>query len=330
MPEPEVKFLRKVIRIEAVASPNVRLALAEIAAGKKPSHRELVPGVLSYREYRIRRKLWDPIKQCIALDAKFYEGSENLLFPPIWLNGAEERHREIWTNKLARPSQRAIGIDPAEGGDKTTMCCGDHFGILEMKSKRTPDTSMIVGEAIAFARKWGVEGNYIIFDRGGGGKQHADLMRRSKEWKDVRTIAFGEAVALPIRRGLNTIADRVDTKEERSVFFNMRAQLYGELSERIDPSLCAEEGWPIFAIPSELTTLRSELAPIPKMYDGEGKMRLPPKHKKTPDSKEISLCDLIGHSPDEGDATALMLHALLHPIKRIRAGVAFKQRFTVQ
>jgi hypothetical protein len=207
------------------------------------------------------------------------------------------------------------------------MCCGDLYGILEMKSKKTPDTSMIVGEAIAFAKKWGVESEYIIFDRGGGGKQHADVMRKSKEWKGVRTVAFGEAVSLPIRRGLNLIAERVDMKEERSEYFNMRAQLYGELSEHIDPSMCAELGYPVFGIPAHLTTLRQELAPIPRMYDGEGKMRLPPKHKKTPDSKEICLADLIGHSPDESDACTLMLHALLHPVKRIRAGVAFKQRF---
>jgi hypothetical protein len=33
------------------------------------------------------------------------------------------------------------------------MCAGDELGIIELVSKKTPDTSVIVGEALAFMRK---------------------------------------------------------------------------------------------------------------------------------------------------------------------------------
>jgi hypothetical protein len=60
-------LLRKVIVIPATASPNVRLALAEIEAGKEPSHEQLVPGVLSYADYLVRRKTWDVVRATIGL-----------------------------------------------------------------------------------------------------------------------------------------------------------------------------------------------------------------------------------------------------------------------
>ena len=44
-------FDRKIIRIKAEESPNVRYALAEIKAGREPSHRILVPGVKTYATY---------------------------------------------------------------------------------------------------------------------------------------------------------------------------------------------------------------------------------------------------------------------------------------
>jgi hypothetical protein len=40
------KYFRRVIRIKAEDSPNVRYALAQIAAGKKPTGEVILPGVL--------------------------------------------------------------------------------------------------------------------------------------------------------------------------------------------------------------------------------------------------------------------------------------------
>lgn len=319
--EPKKKYWRKIFRIKAEDSPNVRLGMAEKAAGKKVSHREIVPGVVTYREYMMRRRMWDKVKQCIALDAEFYEGAENLMFPPDWLNLAEHQYKQYQLDpKLVRPSLRAIGADPGEGVSSTTFWCVDSLGVLDWIEKKTPDTSEIVNEAIHFMLKWNVEPEFFMWDRGGGGKQFADEMR--KRGYKVRSVGFGEAVDLETKRGLHTIADRQDVKEERGGYFNRRAQMYAELSELMDPGLCEGNGRQVFAIPPHHDKLRRELAPVPKLYDTEGKIKLPPKNKRTENTKEKSLVEIIGWSPDNADALVLAVHALLNAKKRSKAGSA--------
>lgn len=311
------RFYRRVIRIRGDDSPNVRLAQLEISQGKEPSHRMLVPGVLPYRDYTKRRETWDKIRQCIGLDAQWYEGAEVLLFPPLWLNRAERIHES-----LRGQSRRAeaIGIDPAEGGDRTAMCAIDSKGVIELISKITPDTSVITSEALAFMRKHNVPPERVAIDRGGGGKQHADRLRA--QGFNIRTVAFGETLVPDPRRGLIRIEEKKEAREEHYAYLNRRAEMYGELRLLLDPSL-REQG---FAIPAEYVILRSELAPIPLMYDAEGRLRLLPKNKRSPDSTEKTLVELIGHSPDEADALVLAVHALSHEAKRPVAGAIHSRR----
>lgn len=319
-------YYRKVIKIRAEDSPNVRLALAQLANGIQPTNEEVVPGVVSWREYRRRRTTWDAIRQCIGLDAEFYKGSELLLYPPEWLNNSEsaadELDRLLKAGAIRRDAKmgRSIGIDPAEGGDKTTMCCCDLWGVLELVSKRTPDTADIVEDAVAFMRKWDVPPDMVVFDRGGGGKQHADSMRRIGH-RGIRTVAFGESVILEPKRGMRSVDDRLDNREERFAYVNRRAQMFGDLRTLLDPGL-ASDGKRVFAIPGRYTELRRQLAPIPLKHDQEGRLKLPPKNKRTPNSTESTLVDLIGHSPDEADSLVLAIHGLLHKVVRTRAGVA--------
>ena len=48
-----------------------------------------------------------------------------------------------------------------------------------------------------------------------------------------------------------------------------------------------------------------------------------PKRKKKREDKELTLIDILGHSPDELDATVLMIHGLTSQVKTMVAGVAF-------
>src|SRR5437667_99689 len=75
-------YHRRVIRIPAEDSPNVRLGLAQRARGIEPTHEVLIPGMLTLAEYDLRRATWDKRRQCVGLDARFWEGAELLLFPP--------------------------------------------------------------------------------------------------------------------------------------------------------------------------------------------------------------------------------------------------------
>jgi hypothetical protein len=305
-------FRRKIIRIKAVDSPNVRLALMQQARGRAPTGQTVIPGVLSWEEYQKRRETWDPVKQCVGLDADFYEGAEVLLFPPLWLNRAEELAKRL----EGKPRQaKAIGIDPAEGGDKTAMAAVDQWGLIELVSKQTPDTAVVTGEALAFMRKHNVPAEKVCIDRGGGGKEHADRLR--SQGFNVQTVAFGESVSPMPRRGTTGFAERVDVREERTAYFNRRAEMYGELRELLDPAV--GNG---FAIPAEYTELRRQLAPIPLTYDDEGRLKLLPKNKRdsTSGAGAKSLTDLIGCSPDEADALVLAIHGMRQKARRPVAG----------
>ena len=315
------RHYRKVIRIRAEDSPNVRLAMAERAAGIEPSGEVLVPGVLTWDEYCKRRATWDKIRQTIGLDAIFYEGAEVLMFPPDWLDRAEQRAREIGN----RPRRaQGIGIDPAEGGDKTAMAAVDDLGLIELVSKKTPDTSVITGEAVAFMRRHGVDPSKVCFDTGGGGKQHADRLRAMGF--AVRTVAFGESIVLDPKRGLRQISERREQKEEKYVHLNRRAQMYWDLRTLLDPAATPRgfaimEGIRGLLVDGE-TELRHQLAPIPLTYDKEGRHYLLPKDNPKDDQDDRTLKKLIGHSPDEADALVLAVFAMTQKSLRQTAGAA--------
>lgn len=339
---------RKVIKIKAEDSPNVRYALAEIAAGKKPSNKIIVPGVKAYDDYVKHRKVWDPIQQCVSLDAEFYEGAEIRLFPREWIQ------RSVRLNNFlagkGRRKAKAIGIDPAEGGDKTSASVVDEMGLIKLVSKKTPNTQDIIQLALDLIREYDVRPDRVVFDRGGGGKQLADQLRAMGY--AVRTVAFGEMVQEDPKGKASSVSERMETKEDRYAYKNRRAQMYGELSLLMDPSLgegTDEDGEPTntaltifralaglagkdvravngFALkPEEVgpqyKELLFQLSKIPKKYDREGQLILPPKNRTAKGSKEVTLVDMIGHSPDEADSLVLAVHGMLHAPKTPKAGM---------
>ena len=97
-----MKYHRRVITIRAEDSPNVRLALAQRAAGKVPTGKVLVPGVLTWEQYLHHRATWDKMRQCIGLDAKFYLGAELL--------AAQSHLIRYRRKKLDRCVQRNLGV----------------------------------------------------------------------------------------------------------------------------------------------------------------------------------------------------------------------------
>lgn len=318
------RYHRKIIHISAEDSPNVRLALAEIRAGETPSHEKVCEGVLTYREYRKRRKTWDKVRQCVGLDGRFWEGGETLMFPPTWLNRAER----LWLFMRRRPRiARGMGIDPGEGSANTAYSIVDEYGLIEQVSFKTPNTHDIVVKTLDLMNKYKLAPERVLFDRGGGGKQHADNLRNMGF--NVQTIGFGDRPTNAIKRGITMFKEKVETQEKRSVYLNMRAEMYGELRILLDPESDERDyesdmAWDEVALEKEYTRgqlrgftinpaytkLREQLAPIPLLRDSEGKMKLPPKHKKDENSKERTLVDIIGYSPDEADSLVLAVRAM--------------------
>ncbi len=305
-------FLRKVIQIGATDSPNVRKGLEQKARGEEPTNEILIPGVKSYERYIEDLKLLDPIEQCVSLDGFFYEGAEIKLFPKEWLEGAMKKAEELGkSNRKAR----TIGVDPAEGGDSTVWTVGDNLGFIFQRSMKTADTSVIVDITLGLMREYGVSAENVIFDRGGGGKEHADRMRR--DGYNIRTVAFGESVVPEKKRGMTTLEHRKLEDEEKYAYFNRRSEMYGLLSRAINP----DDGM-IFGIPREMSELIKQLQPIPKIYDKEGRLWLPPKNKPPgqDNSTVKTLIEMIGHSPDEADSAVLCYYGLIHKGRRARAG----------
>lgn len=320
------KYFRKIIHICAEDSPNVRYALAQKALGLEPDNTIVCQGVLTWEEYVYRRKTWDKIRQCIGLDGRFYEDSQTLMFPPTWLNRAERLH--LFLRNRQRIA-RGMGIDPAEGGDRTAISVVDEYGLIELWSERTPNTQVIITKVLEFIRKYSIDPKRVIFDRGGGGKQLADQIR-AKGYA-VKTVSFGDSPSIDPRHGKSKVSDKLDIKERRYTYVNRRAELYGELRILLDPmaddrDYDNEEAWKEiaeerkrnsneikgFAFNPAYTRLREQLSPIPLLYDNEQRLKMLPKNKKDNNdiSKQLTLTQLIGYSPDEADSLVLAIHAM--------------------
>lgn len=300
-------YYRKVLRITAKDSPNVRYALAEIARGKQPSNRIVVPGVKPWSEYQKNLQTLDPAEIAVICDAEFYEGPATKLYPKEWLLLAKRLAVKYANENLKRVAKGA-GIDPAEGGDNTALSIVDELGLMHLESSKTPDTDGIAGWLIGTCKSYGLPGERVCIDRGGGGKQIADRCRAMGY--PIRTVGFGESIQDEPHRGKTTFDTRVEVHEDRYVYMNRRAQMYGELSEIKE-----------FAIPAKYFQLFQQLVPIPKTWDREGRLYLLPKSKKSADDKQKTLTELIGHSPDEADSLVLAVHAMLHKKFRRKAGV---------
>lgn len=307
-PDKTYKYVN-VIRIRAEDSPNVKRGLRMKELGLKPDNHMVLEGVLSYNEYVKRRSTWSPIRQCIGLDGMFWEGAEDLLFPPAWLARAEKPE---FKQMCQRAPAETMGVDPAEGGDDTAWAIGNRFGVKDLITEKTPDTNIIPAKTIELMRKFKLDPRNVYFDRGGG-KQHADRLRA--KGFDVQTVAFGSAVQAQLKTGKKFIKERRDVLELKYTYKNMRARLYGQLSERLDPSGDFAFG---FSIPAEYAELHRQLAPIPRLLDDDGRLYMLKKRSSDPDEK--TLTSIIGRSPDDADAVVLMVHGLKGAVRR-RIGV---------
>lgn len=300
------KIHRKVIHICGEDSPNVKRGLLEKQKGLTPSNRVVIPGVLPWEDYVLRRETWDPARQCVGIDGKFWEGENDLLFPPQNLDRAERLHA-MYVKNGSYPKTRivkGVGVDPAAGGDDTSFTLVDEWGIIDKIEQKTPDTSVIEDITIKLVVRYNIDPRKFLFDSGGGGKQIVDRLRKRKF--KVRLLNFGESLALPIKRGMYEYSEKEGIREERYVYKDKRAELYGIASILLD---AVEKG--TFAIPSKYTELRRQLSLIPRIYDSEGKLTMLPKWIKHKKSGETDLITLLGRSPDEADSFVLAVYCML-------------------
>lgn len=315
-PKDDKSYWRKIIKIKATQSPNVRRGLEQEKRGIEPDNKIIVPGVVSYADYKKRRVTWDEQMQSVGLDAEWWEGRETRLIPKEWLERAM---------KLPKPSIKntkvAMGVDSAEGNDSSTWCIATSGGVLDLIAEKTFDTTIIVAKTKLLMRQYKIGAQNVFFDRGGGGKQHCDRLR--KDGHPVVSVGFGEAATPPRRYGRTPVKQKTKDKEQTYIYKNRRAELYGTLRMLLDP--VGDHNW---HIPEKVlyekrsdggATLYEQLTMLPLLYDEEGRLYLPPKRKK-PNSTIQSLIELLGCSPDEADALALVAYGLMQKTQRTTGG----------
>lgn len=324
-------MIRKIIKIRAEDFPNVRLAFAEMgvsswkeyqerkAAGTldaEPSGEALLPGPLTWQEYLERRMVWDAIRQAVGLDAEYYAGAEVFLFPEAAIARALAAGRVRKTTS----GTRYMGVDPAEGGDNSSWVIGDDLGVVKVVSEKTPDTNVIFNRTLDLMRTWGLQPGNVCFDRGGGGKQHADRLRDAGY--AVRAVTFSEMVRIDIKSGMTPLAERKSVREDQTVYKSRRVEMYWEaaLLFPVTPEM-GSNGAPtvLYSLNEECNSVRvgdrktliEQLALIPKEYDKDGRPYLRPKNRNPGQTEKglKTLTEIIGHSPDEADAFVLMNHA---------------------
>lgn len=320
-----ITHARRSIRIAADDSPNVARGLAMRAAGREPDGENVIPGLLSWEEYEHRRATWDAERQTVGLDAQFYAGPEVMLYPESWLRFAVRLALYLDIKKVKRKA-KAGACDPGEGSANTVWAAVDEYGLIEMVSEKTPDTSVIRGKTIAFCRKHDIPFERFVFDRGGGGKQIADDMRA--DGMMVGSIGFGErAGKLQPKRSSRTFIEKVEANEEPDAYINRRAEMYGDLAALLEVTFAKESGGTPargigFAIPGQYVELLRQLGLIPRKLDREGRLKIPPKSRAQAKQGEQSLEEIIGHSPDEADTLVMAVHRMRAKTFRQVAGAA--------
>jgi len=301
------RFHRRVIHVDADDTPNIIAGREWVRRKFKGSPPILIPGMLTWRQYRHRIATRDRRWILMRIHGKFDRSGASMMFPDDWLDACEA----MWP--IAEGMERGpfgLGIDVAEGGrDYSCWALVDQYGLYRLFVEDTPDTSIIVPKTMELMATYNVRPERVAFDRGSGGKQYADLMRSRGQM--VRAISFGGGA--------------VDNK----TYKNCRAEMYWRLRQAMNSARWSKvttsegrEKWErFFALPPQQHLLREELAILPIKNDGEGRMMLLPKSKRNANSKLPTIKGLLGRSPDRSDAVALATYARFGPKPAIRPAV---------
>lgn len=317
------KYLRKCFRVCAVDSPNV--IAGETLRRKHPdwpdervdaeAYKVGLPGLIGWQEWKDRLRTLDPQRIAVSLNALWYKGSEVKLFPEDWLKRAAD-----FAAVMGHQAAEALGCDPGEGAADTCWTVIGRKGLIELLREKSEDTSAIVNKTLGLMKRWNLRPEQVMFDAGGGGRQHADRLRA--QGFAVRVVGFGEAVSIqePRRKGVwQPYAEKVEKREDRQFLKNRRAEMYWDLAQtNVPPSS--------FGIPWACGELHRQLSCFPRCYDEEGKFFVPPKGDPILSREERlkkgkpTLIDLVGCSPDHADSLAVAHHCMTHPKKIMKAG----------
>lgn len=268
----------------------------DIAPELRPFIKPLIPNQSDLSRYR--GLLGDPDPREIDVKAHGKFPSEDITKQVIlgsWLPFHEYAHH----NNLRVD---AFGLDVAAFHDENVLTAGGRDGLLKIHRYRNPNalrdrkhTMKVVAWTIRVAKEeYGInlrQGRVpICVDMDGIGKGVGDRLEELGVW----VIAF-----------YGNAASEVAPRR----YANLRAEAYGELGRRLDNH--GPWGNTPWAIPVD-DRLAEELCAPEKIYDSSGeRFHLSPKSRQHGMSdKVVTVKEKIGRSPDTGDSTVYMFHAV--------------------
>jgi hypothetical protein len=285
-PEPVIVQDGKVVRL---ATPE------EIAADERredlydPHSRTFIPSSLNDNPhlkntgYRARINAMPEPMRSQLLFGKFLADTEDhewQVIPGEWIEAAMQRWEERKKHGRKPGPMDAIGVDVAQGGpDRTTLAPlrGSFFEEIQAVPGVSTKDGAAVGALVIKTRR---DGAWIAIDgTGGWGGDTAGFLRREAEIQEVSLVVFSD--------GSNESA-----KESRMPFYNLRAEMYWQFREALNP----ESGEDV-ALPRS-ARLKAQLAAV----------RWEPRGNRILIESKDEIRARLGHSPDEADAVVMAWH----------------------
>jgi len=199
------------------------------------------------------------------------------VIPTEWVRLAQARWRSV---PPAGVPMCAIGVDVAQGGDDKTVLAPRHDGwfatLIEKPGKLTPGGADVAGLVIANRR----DEAHIVIDVGGGWGGEAYGHLRANIKPELCTAYMG------VKQSMARSSDN------QFKFLNVRSAVYWRFREALDPT---QPGGSPIMLPDDNELVADLCAPTYEVKPG-GVLAITPKEK---------LVELIGRSPDKGDAVVM-------------------------
>jgi len=270
---------RRVITVSGADCANVRL------------ERNIIGGQIDKKRYNGLLQQDDQRWVDVFAHGKFpKEDEEKQIILASWL----DRHTEAWHEEL--PVQ-AIGLDVAASkkGDETVLAVGGEAGVAHIHTVRRSDTMETVGWVMSlvgdlYSIDLSLGQTPVCVDVDGLGKGVGDRLKELGVWVVPHV-------------------GNSPSKEDPRRYQNFRAETYGELARRLDPT--GAWGEDTFALPSDHKLLEELVAPEKIIASDGVRFRITPKDVHSGRKNNVlSLRDKLGRSPDRSDAVAYMYVAV--------------------
>jgi phage terminase large subunit len=231
-----------------------------------------------YRRYG-RDSLW--VRSHIR--AEIPEVSSDILIPPAWLDRATNIQRVSLApnHPVHRTKRIAVDLGEGVGRDSTAILVRDSDGILDLVAGSALSLDDAAQEVARLSRIWAIPSERVSYDKLGIGRDFRNHLVRH---------GLGDAIGYA----------GSGRPQDRKAFTNLRSEAAWKARRRLDPERHLDDRYPVssrqppFHIPPRgwWALLREDLEAL--TYDLVG--------NQTRLIKKEDWCDVLGRSPDRGDA----------------------------